>query len=226
MNEAQHTLGWYRARLGNITGSMVGVIMKSGKSKTFSDTAESYLYDVLSDRTIDPDVINDDKRLESYLLRKNITTKQIQWGIEKENEARKYYELITGRKCVEVGSCRHKTVTFFASSPDGFTHDDESNISRCIEIKCPDPKQFVRYRQIETPEDLKKVKPEYYWQCMAHMACTGAQFTDFVTYDPDQQIKIHIVPITRDEAEITSMLDRVKLANEFINNTISKFTIF
>ena len=42
----QRTLDWHRARLGNITGSAVGDLMKSGRRKdeTFGETAKAYMY--------------------------------------------------------------------------------------------------------------------------------------------------------------------------------------
>ena len=44
-NENQRDLGWFRVRLGSITGSKVGDLMKSGKKKeqVFGDTALSYI---------------------------------------------------------------------------------------------------------------------------------------------------------------------------------------
>lgn len=226
MNDSQHTLGWYRTRLGNITGSMVGLLMKSGKSKTFTDTAETYLMQLAAERTMNPTVINDDLQFETYLRQVNVTTKAMQWGTDQEAQARKLYEQITDTHTVELGSCKHPTVDHFASSPDGFIYDEDTGTKTCLEIKCPIQSTYIRYCQIQTPEDLKKVKPEYYWQCMAHMACTGAQRTDFIAYSPWQQSPIHIVTIPRSEAEITSMLDRVRLADDFINNITSEFSLF
>lgn len=226
MNDAQHTLGWYRARLGNITGSMVGILMKSGKCKTFSETAETYLMQLAAERTMNQEVIDNDEEFETYLRQVNVTTKAMQWGTDKEAEARTLYEQITGNHTVELGSCKHPTVERFASSPDGFLYNEESGEKICLEIKCPIQSTFIRYCQIETPEDLKKIKPEYYWQCMAHMACTGSQRTDFIAYCPWQALPIHIVPIMRSEAEISSMLDRVKLANEFIQSITDKLLLF
>lgn len=226
MNDAQHTLGWYRARLGNITGSMVGILMKSGKGKTFSETAETYLMQLAAERTMNRKVIDNDEEFETYLRQVNVTTKAMQWGTDKEAEARILYEQITGNHTVELGSCKHPTVERFASSPDGFLYNEESGEKVCLEIKCPIQSTFIRYCQIETPEDLKKIKPEYYWQCMAHMACTGSQRTDFIAYCPWQALPIHIVHITRSEAEISSMLDRVKLANEFIQSITDKILLF
>lgn len=224
MINEQHSLGWYRARLGNITGSMVGVIMKSGKAKTFSDTAESYLYKLAAERTMKPELINDDELFEEYLRQVNVSTKAMQWGTDQEANARSLYEQVKGVHCVELGSCKHPSIERFASSPDGFLYNENSGEKTCLEIKCPTQETFIKYCQIQTPADLKKVKPEYYWQCLAHMACLGADTTDFIAYCPWQQYQIHIVTIPRDEDEINLMLERVKEANKFIediNNNLS-----
>ena len=45
-NAAQHTIAWFRARHGNITGSNVGLLMKSGRTDIFSETGKSYIYQI------------------------------------------------------------------------------------------------------------------------------------------------------------------------------------
>ncbi len=49
--EAQHSLEWYRKRLGKVTGSRVGDLMKPGKKKEdlFGDTAKSYIYQLAAE---------------------------------------------------------------------------------------------------------------------------------------------------------------------------------
>lgn len=44
--EAQHSIEWFRKRLGNFTGSQVGLLMKKGRTDYFSDTAKTYIYQV------------------------------------------------------------------------------------------------------------------------------------------------------------------------------------
>ena len=48
--EAQHTIEWYRKRLGCITGSECGVLMKSGRNDRFSDAAKTYIYQIAGER--------------------------------------------------------------------------------------------------------------------------------------------------------------------------------
>lgn len=224
MIAAQHTLGWYRARLGNITGSMVGVLMKKPKSGDFTDTAENYLYQLAAERTMSGRIIKDDEQFEQYLTEVRVETWAMRWGTEKEAEARSIYQEMTGDKVVELGSCRHKEVETFASSPDGYIVKDDG-IKICLEIKCPTQAVYIKYAAtITDAATLKAVKPEYYWQCMAHMACTDADYTVFIAYCPWQAVGMHVVQIERDEAEIEAMLERVKLGEAFIQRIVDLTT--
>lgn len=222
-NAAQHTLDWYRCRLGYITGSNVGLIMKSGKGKEFSDTAESYLYQLVSERTMNPNVVNNDELFQLYLNQVNVSTKAMQWGNEQEENARSLYSLRTGKKMVEVGSCRHDTIPFFASSPDGFYYNEENGEKGCLEVKCLGQKEYIKYLDfVNDAQSLLKYNPVYFYQCHAHMMSTGASFTDFVVYNPFQSIPIHIVRIERDENVSESIEKRVRLANSFIEEKVKK----
>ena len=67
---------------------------------------------------------------------------------------------------------------------------------------------------------LKRVKPEYYWQCQSHCACCELDWCDFVFYDQMQCGEIGIVRIYRNDDDINAMLQRIELANKFIDNEI------
>lgn len=220
--DAQHTLGWFRARCGHITGSNVGLLMKSGRTETFSETGKSYLYQVAAERAMNPVIIADDELFAEYIRQTEVTSKAIRWGNEQEAEARDLFAKITGRHIIEVGSCKHPTIPYFASSPDGFCYDKSSGIRSCLEIKCPNQATFMRYRnEICDNESLLRVKYEYYYQCMAHMMCTEASETFFIVYNPFQADQIHIVRIVPDERVFAEMERRVCLANEFIDKMIN-----
>ena len=83
----QRTLDWYRVRLGNITGSMVGVLMKEGRNDTFSETAKAYLYQLAAERSMNPAIVNDDELFEMYLYQVDVTTKAMRFGTEQEGKA-------------------------------------------------------------------------------------------------------------------------------------------
>lgn len=218
-NNAQHTIGWYRQRIGRITGSRVGDLMKSSRKKDelFGETAMSYIYQVAAERMINPAILEDDEAFEQYLQQVDVTSKAMRWGTEQEAYARDLYEQLTGRHAVEVGSIKHPSIEGFASSPDGYYYDEYANEKGCLEIKCPTLKEYMRYRScIYDNLSLLATKPEYYWQCMAHMDCNNAQWTDFIVYCPFLSNPIHIVRINRDETAIISMRNRIIKANEII----------
>lgn len=220
---AQHTIGWFKARLGNITGSSVGKLMGKGRAKDalFSQTGYAYLFQIAAERMIPEVILNDEELLKVYLDEVNVSTKAIRIGNEREDDARELYQEQTQNIVMQVGSCKHPTIPHFASSPDGILESGDGD--GCIEIKCPMPSTYMEYAaSISCAEDLKTVKPEYYWQCMAHMACTGADFCDFIAYCPYNVKPLHVVRIDRNDEEITAMLEKVVKANEYIEELIQK----
>ena len=217
----QRTLSWYRMRLGYITGSQVGLLMKSGKSCNFSETAKSYIYQVAAERSMNPDIINDDELFGMYLAQTEVTSKAMRFGTEQEENARRLFSKIHDVNVREVSSCRHSSIPYFASSPDGIYTDETGKV--CLEIKCPVQSTFMMYKyEIHDNESLLKVKPEYFYQCMAHMMCTDAYKTVFIAYNPFQRDPIHIVPIYPDKNMFSSMEGRIRMANDIITQIIDE----
>lgn len=222
-NAAQRTLDWYRARLGKITGSRVGDLMKQGRKKgeIFGETAKSYIYQLAAERCMNKSIIDNDDLFEMYVTQSNINSKAIRWGVEQEANARDVYQKITGRKVVEVGCIKHKTIPNFASSPDGFTYNEEAETKRVIEIKCPSQSVYMQYcRELNTASDLLEINANYYYQCFSHMMCTGAQYCDFVVYSPFQSNPINILEIEKEDAVFSLIEERVRMADEIINEII------
>lgn len=156
-----------------------------------------------------------------YLHQVCVNTKAMQWGTDQEENARELYERLTGRHIVETGSCKHPAIEHFASSPDGYYYDEETGEKGCLEIKCPIQSTFMKYKsEIHNNASLLDVKFEYFYQCMAHMMCTGAQWTDFVVYNPFQSNPIHIVRILPDEAVFAEMEKRIRVADDIVKELI------
>ena len=221
--QEQRTLEWYRARLGYITGGQVGSLMKSGrtKDKVFSDTALTYLYQLAGERSLNPEIVKDDNMFTFYLEQTTSQSKAMRFGTEQEENARAMYVDITGREVKEVGLCHHPQIKYLASSPDGITADGD--VMGCVEIKCPTLSTYSKYvAEIHDNESLKKVNPDYYYQCQNHMACTEAQFCDFIVYCPFVENPIHIVRIQRDEDAIALIMERVELAEQIIEENYSQ----
>ena len=226
-NVEQRSLEWHRIRCGCITGSKVADIMKSGRKKdeVFSETAKSYLFQVAGERMFNPTFLNDDGIFQDYIDQVSVNTKAMQWGADQEDAAKSLFMQINfpEGEIVELSSCKHDTIPYFAASPDGaiyYGRDGED--LKIIEVKCPNINTYMKYRTlIHDAASLKETEPKYYWQMMAEMSCTGAKGGIFIVYCPWLSKPIHWAEIDRVEDDIKLMEDRVILANDFINEIIN-----
>ena len=69
-------------------------------------------------------------------------------------------------------------------------------------------------------ETLKSLKIEYYWQCQSHCECHDVDWCDFIVYDQMQKGEIVIARIYRNQDDIDRLLNRIEMANEYIENEI------
>lgn len=222
-NIEQRSLEWHRLRCGSFTGSKIGDLMKSGKKKEqiFGDTAMSYIFKTAAERMINPVFIEDDDLFGQYVESQQIYSKAIIWGQEQEDNAK---DLLMRKnpewELADVSSCKHDTIPHFAASPDAIVYDRKKLM--VVEIKSPQPQTYTRYLvQIKDNESLKNTEPNYYYQMMAEMACTGAESGIFVAYCPWLINPIHIVPIERDNETIKAIEERVVKANEIVEQIIN-----
>ena len=217
---AQHSLDWYRARLGHFTGSKVGRLMKNGrKGAEWSADSITYIKEVVAERLLNPVVTTIDDYFEQYLNLVSKSTKMTVWGLDNEDYALGAYTSITKRKVTHCGSLPHEDLQCFWDSPDGLLLNDNG----VVEAKCPSPKTHTEYLiNVKAPEDLKSVEPEFYWQAISHMAVTGAQFCDWMSYCKFSQIPLHIIRFERDEEAIAQLLERITKADEMAQELIDK----
>lgn len=218
----QRSLDWFRARLGNITGSRCGDLMKTGRKKdeTFGDVAKTYMLQLAAERSMNPEVVNDDEIFSQYVEITSATSKAMRFGTEQEDNAKQLFEKLAGVRVEEVSSCRHDTLPHFAASPDGLIYSDLRPIA-CVEVKCPKQETFMKYAtEIHDAASLKTVKPEYYWQTMAEMECTGTSLCYFVAYSPWERSPLHVAEIRKQDDDVALLLERVALANDYIQNLI------
>lgn len=214
----QHTLGWYRDRLGKWTGSMVGKLMMVKKNGEFYDTAMAYIYHIIHERTMNPKIVEDDRAFQEYLNSVNVTTKAMIYGTEHEPYARDLYSKVTNENVIERGSIEHPDIQLFASSPDGFIKKDKNGLTGCIEIKCPmNPDIYIKYfAEIKNSESFKKCNSEYYYQCQSHIMCTGADYCDFVVYSKWQSVPIFIYRVIPDIEEQQSIKENIEKAEKIV----------
>jgi putative phage-type endonuclease len=196
---AQKSAEWFAARLGKATASRMDDIC--AKTKTgYSASRENYAVELALE-------ILTQRRTEGFVKA------AMQWGIDKEPEARAAYEVATGNFVQEVGIYDHPSIPMSAASPDGLVGDDG-----LIEIKCPESKQHLR--------NLISRKPDtgYMLQMQWQMACTGRQWCDFCSYDPrfPEQHQLLIVRVPRDAKLIEDLEKEVRSFRAEVDAIVEK----
>lgn len=143
------------------------------------------------------------------------TNAAMQWGIEKEPEARSAYAFFYNVDVTEVGLIRHPEIPGTHASPDGLIGDDGG-----LELKCPGTAAHIDTL-------LSKSFPEkYVTQCLWGMACTGRKWWDLGSYDPRMpgDLQLFVKRIPRDEPKIIALELDVKDFLAEVDATIAKLT--
>ena len=192
----QRTEEWFSARLGKVTASRVADVLAKIKSGE-SASRKNYKMELVVQRLTN-------KVGESF------TNAAMEWGTEQEPFARMAYEAHTGTFVKEEGFVDHPTIEGFGCSPDGIVGEG------LIEIKCPNTANHI-----ETVLE-NKVPSKYIPQMQCQMACTGAKWCDFVSFDPrvPEDLQLFVVRVERDQEYIDAMEVEVK---QFLSEVLDLF---
>lgn len=192
----QRTEEWFSARLGKVTASRVADVLSKIKSGE-SASRKNYKMELVVQRLTN-------KQGESF------TNAAMEWGTEQEPFARMAYEAHTGTFVKEEGFVDHPTIEGFGCSPDGLVGEG------LIEIKCPNTANHI-----ETVLE-NKVPSKYIPQMQCQMACTGAKWCDFVSFDPrvPEDLQLFVVRVERDQEYIDAMEVEVK---QFLSEVLDLF---
>jgi hypothetical protein len=128
------------------------------------------------------------------------------WGTLQEPMARIAYEVQADTMVEPVGFVCHPTMDRAGASPDGLIGFDGETVAGLVEIKCPNSSTHIGYILAdEVPADYQ---PQMLWQ----MACTGAPWCDFVSFDPrlPEHLRLFIKRFPRDEARIAAITVEVR----------------
>lgn len=220
----QKSIEWYKARLGHITGSMVYCIMGKGRKKDeiFSETAKSYLYQVAAERNLAEPYLTD--KFQEWLNRTNVETFAMKYGTENEDMARELYyiNMPDGLSLNKCGFYQHPAMEWYGDSPDGIITDTATRVTLgCLEIKCPNPNTWMKYKALfKEGMTLREIEEKYYWQCQSHMMCTDTTWCDFVYFDKMQNDPVQVERVERNDEDIETLTERIILANEFIERLL------
>jgi len=151
------------------------------------------------------------------------TSDAIDWGNTHESLAILGFEIRQGVsvKNNKVESIFHPYNDNAGCTPDGLIGDTEG-----VEVKCPyNPAIFLKLAMADTPEKLKKVNKDYYWQVMSSMLFTGRDKWYFCAYHPEFDVKhgfMGILPIEKNQADFVMIIDRLDAAEKFVQEIIKK----
>jgi len=118
-------------------------------------------------------------------------------GKELEEQARAIYELETGNTVVEVGFITDDSISQVGGvSPDGLV--DKNGL---FEAKC-----FADTKHFKMTKTGIVIESQYMWQMQMQMLFTGAEFCDFVLYNPNYKESLLVERVFPDKEKQDKIL--------------------
>lgn len=188
---------WLAARLGRITGTGANAMLSKPKVAGEGMRANLAIQLALEQHT-------------GQKVGKDFQSEAMEDGLQLEPEGRFAYEKVTGQIVMQCGFIAHATLKAGASI-DGYVGDFDGLVS----IKCPYAATHWDTLNAGT------IKLAYMRQIIHEQWLTGAQWTDFVSYNPAfkerSQLKIIRVPrnddaIAQHDAAVMAFLAEVDAA--------------
>lgn len=194
----QGTPEWFAQRAGKVTASRVADVI--AKTKTgWGASRANYAAQLVAERltgNVEP----------------TFTNAAMQWGTDKEPEAREAYEYVSGVFVDQVGMVDHPAIAMTGASPDGLIGSDG-----LVEIKCPNTATHI--------DTLLsgKVPAKYVTQMAWQMACTGRAWCDFVSFDPRMpaHMQLFVQRVERDDTLIAELEREVSAFLNEVATTVS-----
>jgi putative phage-type endonuclease len=194
----QGTQEWHALRIGKATASRIADIVRTTKTGV-SATRQRYLGELVAERLTGA-------KADSF---KN---SEMDWGNEKEAEARNAYTFLRGADVEQIAFVDHQTIAMSGASPDGLVGSDG-----LIEIKCPATHTHIATLLSQT------IDADYITQMQWQMACTGRQWCDFVSFDPrmPQDMQFFCKRVERDDKRIAELELQVGNFLSDVDDTVS-----
>lgn len=191
---------WLELRAGKVTASKVTDVMAKLKSGKPAASRTTYMGQLIAERLTG-------QKADSF------TNTAMQWGVETEPQAIAAYEFLNDVEVARIAFADHPSIDFAGASPDGLVGN-----YGLLEIKCPNTATHIEYLISQTIP--KKYIDQMQWQ----MACTGARWCDFMSFDPrmPEHLNKLIIRVERDSVYIDEMEQEVIRFNQEIEEKIKK----
>lgn len=195
----QRSPEWFAMRAGKATASKIADIIAKTKSG-YSTSRANYAAQLVCERL-------------TGVPADSFCNAAMQWGTDKEPEARAAYCQHMLCAVEEIGFVEHPTIPMSGASPDGLIGDDG-----LLEIKCPNSATHI--------ETLLngKVPEKYRTQMLWQMACTGRTWCDFASFDPrlPEPMQLFVQRIPRDDEAIAELEREVTAFLAEVDETVAK----
>jgi predicted phage-related endonuclease len=176
---SQRSPEWYAARLGRLTGSCADAMLAANKTKGEAAGRRNLRVRLMLERV-------------TGLSQEDVfVSKDMQRGIDEEENAFRAYEAETGHVARRSGFLMHPTL-MAGCSLDG----EVDNYQGILELKVPKSATHLEYLRGEVPLG-------YLRQCQHNLWMSGAAWCDFVSYDPrfPEGLRLKITRITMDDTQ-------------------------
>ena len=192
---------WHAVRLGKITASRLGDLMK--KTKYGESTYKTRLRMELAI-----------ERITNTSASSIVMNKAMHDGIEREPDARTLFEAVTGKEVALSGSHDHPDIVNTSASPDGLLRGENA----ILEIKCP---THTTHAKNLMADGMDK---RYLFQVQWQIACTESTHGYFVSYHPDfpPELRLKWVKVERDDKVIAQITEEVRKFDIEVEDLITK----
>jgi putative phage-type endonuclease len=182
----QGTPEWREARIGRITGSMVGAILGVSPFTTRRAALKRMVKEAMGE-------------LDDF------TNAAMEWGTQHEETSVKLYEALY------LGSETIAKTGYWYKGDVGASPDRLVGADGLLEIKCPYSKRDDERPTFEAPTSA--ILPHYWHQVQAQLYVTDRQWCDFLQWTPHDH---HICRIRRDPEWLDNHIDEfAKFMQEF-----------
>jgi predicted phage-related endonuclease len=175
----QRSPEWFAARLGRVTGSAANDMLAVNKTKGEAAGRRNLRVRLMLERV-------------TGLSQEDVpVTKDMQRGIDEEENAFRAYEAETGNLARRSGFLKHPTL-MAGCSLDG----EVDGYQGILELKVPKSATHLEYLRGDVPLG-------YLRQCQHNLWLSEASWCDFVSYDPrfPEGLRLKITRITMDAAQ-------------------------
>ena len=207
MTDEDQESKWKAEKVGKISGSSLWKVLAKTQKGLYRAEREKYMKQLVAERLTG-------ELTEFY------KSKSMDRGSDEEFAALCAYELATGYTTTPQGKVffNHPTIKMFGSSPDATVNGKIKG----VELKNRDCDNHLDFLlNGEVPESA-------IYQCYAGMMCLEYDTWDYVSHDDrfiDDDMKIKIVTITRDENIVQMIEQEIAMFKEQLDYMIEKLNI-